>query len=1719
LKENVEILVYNLNDLTKPLETISRRWDPTVLEELNRDGGGSFKLLKSDPLLKEDPTLLQEGRVIQVKLKGRKAQFWEIQKIHDVLVDSGENSGLYKEYSGPSVRDWLSHGVVLPQSGLASVSDDRNFNYSAARGSWYVDADWKTPVNVGAVFSKTTSWGAALPKGWPKAMVANWLWDRMNTWDNPPPAGDVYFRREFTTASTKDYRIVATADDYAAILIDGERVMSITEFASHARTFTVDVTLPAGNHVLAVKARQIQKPGAAAGVGRGSGGLLLALCNISDGVDDYTEKFTNADRVIWTGDNMSLWEINAYPVRPPGFTVGGILKTLFDEAVTRGVTTLSKLSLGFTELVDSNGVPWQTTVDPSFKVGDTLREVVSQLNDGYADVWVDEDLVLQCAQERGKDRSVAVAGEDPVAFRAAQNVLSASTEGTAEIANTAFVKTSKGIVENAGPSDSKSLYGRRETYVSAVNASENGIEPILTQQIFDKYAHPRRTPTLEIFPGDGFTPFEDFGVGDWILAPSDTDALVLTKRRVVSISASEDADTGETVYTCELDTIQQTTEERLARWLQENGNSSKSGGISGTSTGSVSSGDIPAADGGSGTRPVPIPPDTRQPNPPGALALSADIVNNDQGAPVGQMHASWTHDGLATDDTDLAVRVFNVYYRQNGTTNFKQMVSTSTTSVDYSPLPVVAVNGTALKYDIYVVAVAMNGVSSAPSTTVTLTMSKDVDPPLQPSTPVVLADHTVFAVVWDGKDFNAAAMAVDFDYCAVEWWNDVTWVQIATVGKQSRVTIPGLAIGTHKFRLVAYDYAGNASVPSAEVSATSVELVSDQSIADAINGLDTRLDAVETGAGGNNIYNDIIDPSANGVKEGDVWQKWDTLSSGGKLLKSWRWYSGAWIPQSMDPTYLPLIDVGQGTFGTLSGGRLDVNSVMANSLVLGDFTNLIPNGNGDLGAGVGWGGTLTYDTTDKPAAVVGAFKSTAGQDTYVPPADAEFAVEPDTDYSYEVWLKADKPNSKIYIELRDQDGALQTSNTKLGSELFGGGTNYVIASLTVPTVWTKYYARVHTNTTAYKLHVGGLYFNHSTGTERTATVSVAGMMLKRQYGGNLIVDGSLMARHADLNSFAADTGFVGSMRTNILSVGSVPTKALQVGMDELMRDPMWMDPDYRAQYPTTNANWAWSTDPATFINGQTNTLQLNTNAAGSMLLGDKIGVAPGEKFWVGATFRASTAFAVSSGVYFGIQFRDVNGVYLSSILAPIGSSVAKNVSTTSDSLATAPDKAATAQPWITVSGTITAGGLWFQKVSWRRVIGSTTDGGQSSELSPQGLRLFNEEGAEVVSLTSTPPTYLGIKDSTGNLVAAISEDGSVTGLALSADNTFTYQGTEYTDLDWNRPWGLLAWASRYTDGKYYAGATNHPYLHLQVDGLKAGRAYMIRTTPITMKSDSANSNAAVYLHVGPGSRAATISDPVYAFGRSVQEPWSTGERSTVTFERLMTPSSDAPLSFLLSYGLFGTATGRAKIIAAGDNSVILTVEDIGPAMAQTGEWRDGTSDAPAGGSGGGESAPPPVVKNYDQTWNATGLRSFTGSGATYAYNTGYMYSGPSPAGYGDLSSMAIFPNLLSTLSGATITGIWIYVYYDFWYNNAGGNAYIGFHGWASLTSTAPAKTYAHAVSNNWPKAAGRWVPISSSTFAGWKSGQHRGITLGGSGGGYERYGYAHNPKIRIKYTK
>jgi len=215
--------------------------------------------------------------------------------------------------------------------------------------------------------------------------------------------------------------------------------------------------------------------------------------------------------------------------------------------------------------------------------------------------------------------------------------------------------------------------------------------------------------------------------------------------------------------------------------------------------------------------------------------------------------------------------------------------------------------------------------------------------------------------------------------------------------------------------------------------------------------------------------------------------------------------------------------------------------------------------------------------------------------------------------------------------------------------------------------------------------------------------------------------------------------------------------------------------------------------------------------------------------------------------------------------------------------------------------------------------------------------------------------------------------------------------------------------------------------------------------------------------------------------------------------------------------MYATGSNANVYTGVGQTHLYSTVMDLGAT-------RPGSAIASTGGGtpyAGAPVVPPPTEPKVTRTveYGYYGVRSFLPSGAAYNYNTSKAYQGLSPAGYGNLSSQYTFnQNFQTLLSGATVNDIWVYLYFEHWYNNAGGTARIRLHNNLTTPATNVGMTANGINSTAWPKGAGRWVRLPSSLYAGFQSGAYRGFGLTGDGT-YNTYGIANNARIRIKYTK
>lgn len=573
-RTGLELQVFAHDDPTKLLDTLPGRTGLSTLDEIRGPGGGSFSISRNDPKLIAYPDLLAYRNICKVLLDQKPVGAFLIQRKKAEYVSSKEASGEIWQVSGSGLREWFKDAVVYPYRGLKDDSQSsRVFSFASERGSWYVPADWKTPVVVQSYNMDPNDgpFGTA-PAEWPDAPNAKWIWGSANSKTDPAPEGVNFFRYEFTVAESvgkKSYSFFASGRTDFDVFLDGQSIIEARGTDSYAQTWRADFEIGPGEHVLAARVRAD---------GTRASAFIGAFYRAGDATAGTSAELLNVT-------NTTSWAVNPYPDPAPGWTPGEIVLTLLEEAEDRGVRFPSFLTPTFTAELDSEGHSWERALDWSFDLGTEYYDVIEQLEEIVCDVWIDPaTLELNMYANRGVHRDVQSVAVQPVKFEIGRNVTKANEEGSSDIKNALMMSTEDGWGDLAdGLSSSQSTYGRVEGYVST--GASKAVSGDVAQSVFTQRAEPEITATYEIVDVDDARPHFDFFVGDWTLAPSAEDDTNLVQRRVMSIAIMENDDTGLPKFAVEFDTIFQDAETRYDRWLRKTGDGTLGGTLANVSVG------------------------------------------------------------------------------------------------------------------------------------------------------------------------------------------------------------------------------------------------------------------------------------------------------------------------------------------------------------------------------------------------------------------------------------------------------------------------------------------------------------------------------------------------------------------------------------------------------------------------------------------------------------------------------------------------------------------------------------------------------------------------------------------------------------------------------------------------------------------------------------------------------------------------------------------------------------------------------------------------------------------------------------------------------------------------------------------------------------------------------------------------------------------------------
>lgn len=238
------------------------------------------------------------------------------------------------------------------------------------------------------------------------------------------------------------------------------------------------------------------------------------------------------------------------------------------------------------------------------------------------------------------------------------------------------------------------------------------------------------------------------------------------------------------------------------------------------------------------------------------------------------------------------------------------------------------------------------------------------------------------------------------------------------------------------------------------------------------------------------------------------------------------------------------------TANAITSREVKANSIMAEHMVIGGPANLIANGSFTEGKEP-WHNALTVRKIGKTQALPPGDRyaiTKAGQGTLAAHTGNQwFTVTPEGLYAFEIWMYADKPGSRFYLELRNQYGAHagKALRDKVNAgDVTAGNGSYLMNNVAVRKGWNKYSTvyQVGKNTTRAKL--GNFYFNHPNGSEQNARIAFAGISLRPMADADLIVDGAILAQHIKAGTITGKEIAANTINTRELAANAVTAKQI-----------------------------------------------------------------------------------------------------------------------------------------------------------------------------------------------------------------------------------------------------------------------------------------------------------------------------------------------------------------------------------------------------------------------------------------------------------------------------------------------------------------------------------------------------------------------------------------------
>jgi hypothetical protein len=568
--------------------TLTAALSSEFVDEYNQPGAGTVTV----PLDSADAALLVKDAVVRVIYRDDVRFAWFVETRERTIADNGNQYTLTA--SGRGLIAWLEDAVILPQGGLADfLSPDRPFNYASGPGDWRSSGNYQAALGV--QWKDDATGRAKLPVRW-KDPQAQWIW-RTNP-STVVQRGTVnWFYRDFTLTEGKRIKFYASCDNAMDVYLDGQQIMSSSDFDKEAASFTqmarFTIRLGIGTHTLAARVKNdkpwqrydlevatddkvscsghglangtqvtITDKSGAAGLTKGDNYFVRQKTD-----DDFKLATTNSDGTIVNVTTKGTVDLRLKVDNTAGFILTGlevddngkegavvvrtntnwqasstepywrpamILTELIEEAATRGVYRLSGITFGYNITAPTSGA-WTTEADLTLKVGSTLLTVLDDMVDLGHDFYLHPTtLELDAWETRGTDRSATVL------LDTGHNLARFTSTVERPIKTVAVVRTKDGWLR-AADNTLRDANGWRETFLEYGNTASEDAARRNALRVLRRTGKTQVVASgVEVAVVTGAVPYVNFDVGDLVSIANPAGSGLPAKARILSIALKDE---------------------------------------------------------------------------------------------------------------------------------------------------------------------------------------------------------------------------------------------------------------------------------------------------------------------------------------------------------------------------------------------------------------------------------------------------------------------------------------------------------------------------------------------------------------------------------------------------------------------------------------------------------------------------------------------------------------------------------------------------------------------------------------------------------------------------------------------------------------------------------------------------------------------------------------------------------------------------------------------------------------------------------------------------------------------------------------------------------------------------------------------------------------------------------------------------------------------------